>query len=1259
MTSHVVPLSGHPVVAPDVLEGFHMLEADAGTGKTWTIARLVLRALVEKSLRIDQIVVVTFTNAAAAELKDRIAALLDRWSDGVAPDDDPFSEAWQPPVEPARLREIVRLARLQLDDAPIHTIHGFCQRVLSEQAISLGQWGDIEPGFDDDAALTEALAQWWRREIVHGPASHSLLIGRYGLSFSRLKDLLRKALACPDADILSPSGVDWASLPDRIGEHVERLGLLLAAERDDLSKWMTQSGSLNKASYKPDQVDAKLDAVVAWVENFPQSIDFDLDELAWLDPRRMKILKKGIDRRDDFSVLSALAALNDMRVDRSQLNEQIGDEIRAEISARLEQQKRDARQISFDDLLHRTRRALSDRDGGPELARRLALRFPLALIDEFQDTDPAQWAIFNTIYLSSPPVIPGEELSQALVLVGDPKQAIYSFRNADVRTYLQARAAGANVYPLDENQRSGRALIHAVNAIFDRPQPFAVEQISFEPASAGSRADEIERQPPDDELGALSFVFLDGESDNPRAIGKPELGERAARICAAQVSRLLAGGESSVAAGDIAVLVRTLAQGRQVKQHLAAAGVGAVEVSRDSVLLADEATDLLRILAAVAAPADDRAVRGALTTALLGFCVNDLQQMGEAPGLWDKRFNAFFACQQAWARRGAQACLRQLLFGFFDRGSALVALPDGERRMTNLLHLLDLLSDAEAANESAVQARAILSRQRQWAIERQGRDETTEVRLESDDQLVRILTIHGSKGLEFPFVFLPYLWNTGGSFAMDQVLVNDVVSDDGGDRRVISLSPELKILKNPKWEIVPDGPLHPDSLKEASKQSALQEGLRLTYVALTRASRRCVVYWGFSQLAKRGNAAPGTLADPSPDAGGIGYLLDRECGLTDRPDVARVALRIRAMAEETDGITVSHWTDWLDQGADSIEENETHQAVPPPDHGVNADAARRVGWPAPLSLSLAQPIPRVPAPWRTTSFTGLMGLGALGALGSSGAATSEQQDAPELRPDHDESLADQLMMRVPETIGNKLTRTDFVRGANAGSCLHDILERVDFRLPLPPDIAKQSLSRFGIDESAKGVSNWLTEVLAAPLPAIEKAAGFSLNEIAPQDAIAELDFLLPIASADPAKIVAAVEKHYPVNGRFEHIDLSGFMKGFIDLVIRRDDTYWLLDWKSNWLSEDAGHYTHEAMAAAIASHGYSLQFCLYSLAMHRWLGHCISDYEYQSHFGGVYYLFLRGTGAPGTAADNGIFATRPPLSLILELESLMMAGQPQ
>lgn len=1237
----------HPVLNPDVLQGFHLLEADAGTGKTWTITRLVLRALLEKGLTIDQVVVVTFTKAAAAELKARIAALLDAWSGGVPDDDDPFSLAYQPPLPQAQLIQVVRQARLQLDDAPIHTIHGFCQRILSERAMSLGHWGEVEPGFDDAAALTEAVADWWRREIVHGDAERSVLIGKYGLDFDRLTQLLAKAISCPEATIAVQPDQDWSSLAQRMAQQVQRLSGLLVSEQTALLQWMTSKGTLNQRSYPADQLADRLAALESWLDRYPLSIDFDEPALTLFDPRRMTINKSGIDKRDQFGALEALSALNDLRVERSYLCMHIGAQIRDQVATAVERRKRDARQVTFDDLLHRTRRALLDESVGTALAQSLAIRFPIALIDEFQDTDPAQWTIFSQIYQPGESGEGHEALARAgcaLVLVGDPKQAIYSFRNADVRTYLGARAQGAFVHRLGQNQRSSELLINGVNRLFQRPEPFAVPAIGFTPAVCGARAQTPDRQPPDDGLGALCMVLLSGLDPAGEPTTKAILHDRAASTCARQIQQLLSKKQdnaSAVRAKDTAVLVRTLAQGRQIKKALAQVGIGAVEVSRDSVLLADEATDLLRVLAAVAAPGDDRLVRGALTTMLVGFNMAQLQSMEAEPAVWDQRFQVFETCQNQWVRQGPQACLRDLLFGFFDRGKALLAMPDGERRMTNVLHLIDLLGANEHAGESAAQAQAVLSRQRQLAIEAQGRDESTEVRLESDDELVRILTIHGSKGLEFPFVFLPYLWSGGGAGVRDTVLINDAPDDSPDRGRIISLKHGLELFKKPNWAIVPDGPDSPARLQEQFASQAAQEALRLAYVALTRASRRCYVYWGYREAIKGGKLEP-----THQDSGSIGYLLDGQCQLSDKPLVTRVAARIDELVADQTGVASLKW-----------HELTASAVLTGFSRAGSAPVAQRAGWPVPGSLTLASPIPECPPAWVATSFTGLML--------SSHVDQATTLDRQELvgRPEHDEMLAEQLLM--PSSSASLGIRQAFVRGANAGTCLHDILERLDYRKTVSVATVEQSLDRFGIEQAspiAAEVGSWLEEVLAAKLSVNDRAINskpeaFQLNQIAPQDTRAELDFLLPIGGLKPSSLAQAVAREYPLAASLSERKIHGFMNGFIDLIVRKNNCYWVLDWKSNWLHEDARAYTQERMSQSIAEHGYALQFCLYTLVLHRWLRHSMPDYDYDQHVGGVHYVFLRGAGMPGASADNGLYSTRPTRALIEQLDHLL-SGAP-
>ncbi len=1238
MTDSVLsnPLAGHPVLDQQVLTGFHLLEADAGTGKTWTIARLVLRVLLERELTIDQIVVVTFTNAAAAELKDRIARLLDAWSMGRPADDDPFSAAYSLEMPSDQLVRIVRQARLQLDDAPIHTIHGFCQRILAEQAMSLGQWGEIEPGFNDTDAMAEAVAHWWRANIVHGAPERSLLIGKHGLSFERLVLLLSAAQSCPDAEISVNADDDWSTLAARMAAQVQIARDLIVSQEAELADWMGDKANLSQSTYPVAKLDERLAGLKAWLDGFPMTVDNEEPALALFDSRRFSVKKGGADRLGEFSVLEAVSQLNDLRVERSYVAQTVAAQIRDSVFEALERRKRDARQITFDDLLHRTRRALQDPEHGDSLAQGLALRFPLALIDEFQDTDPTQWTIFSQIYQ---PGLNGPASARpdcGLVLVGDPKQAIYSFRHADVWTYLNAREQGAVTHRLGQNQRSSRPLINAVNRLFERTQAFAMPQITFAAAQCGPNADAPARSAPDDELGVLNFVQLSGADDPElQATNKAELNRRATQTCCLQIQQLLsmpsAKEHPAVNAHDIAILVRRLDQGRQVKQQLASAGIGAVEVSRDSVLLSNEATDLLRVLAAVAEPADDRLVRGALMTALLGFSVSDLHNMDLEPALWDQRFQAFAVCQRLWLRQGPEASLRDLVFGVFDRAQVLVGLSGGERRMTNLLHLFELLGDNESARESAAQARATLSRQRQQAIDTRGRDGATEVRLESDDQLVRILTIHGSKGLEFPIVFLPFVWSGGAGFP-DPVLISETTE---ARPRQISLKHSLDLFKNPKWGIVPDTENSPDRLGGQAAIRAAQENLRLTYVALTRASSRCYVYWAYPEALKGKQLEPTRV-----EASGLGYLLDDQSVLTVKPDVQKVTARLQALAQEQPGVSLVTWPQ-IQAAMTTIEPS------PRPDDSREIGNVRRAGWPAADQMVLASLARQIPEPWRTSSFTSLM------AAGTHDMAATEEQAAGQ-RPDHDQMLARQLI--VAGQADHADLRSRFVRGANAGSCLHQILEQIDFRDPVPVDLVERTLERFSIDtqtQSPGQIAAWLDEVLAAALPDPRSQESIVLNRIPPADAIAELDYLMPVDGTNAVSLAQAVRQEYPLPAQLSAARISGYMNGFIDLIVRSGDVHYVIDWKSNWLGADAGVYIREAMEHSVAEHGYALQFCLYTLALHRWLRRSIANYDYERHVGGVHYLFLRGAGASGLSVGHGVYSTRPSRALIEQMDSLL------
>ncbi len=1079
-------LIGHPVSAPDILQGFHLLEADAGTGKTWTIARLVLRALIERDLSIDQIAIVTFTKPAAAELRDRIARLLDDWSTARTSGDDPFLATYRPALDEQTIRTRLRLARLQLDQAPIHTIHGFCQRILTDHGLSLGLKPAGEGGPEDGRVLTDALAQWWRREISGADSTRGVLIGSHGLGFEPLKGLLRQALACPDARFVERAPADWTTLAQRMDDAVAKARNRLDQDASTLLDWLLGPTGPSGSTYRPATLHEAFAELRRWLAQWPDSVDEDARALALFDARRMAAAaKKGttLDVLLHCELPQHIAHLNDLRIERSQLNETIAAQIRQHITDDVDRLKQDQRRFSFDDLLHRTARALDDdANARGELADRLVARYPLALIDEFQDTDPAQWTTFSRIYRPGSNG-PGSTVGDsALILVGDPKQAIYSFRNADVQTYLSARQEQPTLHRLDQNQRSSARVIDAINAIHQRDQVFGMTGIDFVAARAGPRAQDLDRAAPAGMADALSLVMLP-IPENGKPPGRRDLLRLSARLCAAQIHQLLSG-QGGLQAADVAVLVRTIAEGRLVRQALQALRIGSVEISRDSVFASREAQDLHRILQAVAEPGDDRFVRSAMLTQLLGHDLADLDAAASGTDETVRRFDRFDACRQDWTPLGALPALRRLVLGIRRRRDAL-AMPDGERRMTNLLHLFDLLAASEDARESAAEAAAWLSRHIAAAQAGEDRSESTEVRLESDDRLIRIITIHRSKGLEFPVVFLPFAW-AGADPLIGADLVRVTARSDG--RRTITQNNRLSIMNNPGWGIAPDDELSQAAVADAIIRQQREEALRLNYVAMTRAVRHITIFWGLS--THNPPSALDWLLDPDNDQFGEPAPARKKPATEWSDTHQRVLARVRQLADQNIGIAAV-------SGESLLAMLSACDARAAGDHAL----PYREGWPIADAMQV-KPVPALPAPpWRQTSFSGLM--------------ADQTLDAPaNMRPDHDESVASDETIVSGDVAPGLSVRHLFQAGAKAGTCLHEMLEHTDFTRGVAIDGVSLAMRTHGLAErpgvTAPAVAQWLDQVLATNLDAGATGADWRLAGIPMADTVREFSYLLPV-----------------------------------------------------------------------------------------------------------------------------------------------------
>lgn len=1163
------------------LDGIHLIEASAGTGKTYAITSLYLRLLLEKKLRPEQILVLTFTEAAVKELHERIrrrlvAAL--RFIEGRGGKEDDFLQSYIVPlVGDPSVRAILVDAERNFDLAAIYTIHGFCQRVLRECAIDSGALFEMETVRDDNDTLRQLVDDYWRLaadtwpDIVNNYLQSS---GNHGLDadslYREIVQIIPALRVHGQASLLSPP----ASVPATLDEKMAVLAAIWRRQRGNIIT-MLQGASLSRAKDRYNEKNVLLWAsqLDCFFENYhsvsmpAQALEqFSADTLA-----ASVIRGKEPPAHDFFNRLDELLA------DLAGYRQHIWNGAVAFCLERLSGRKQQDGICTFDDLLIRVRNGLRGKDSGDRLASYLRLKYPAALVDEFQDTDAVQYEIFESVYK--------EESRCSLFLVGDPKQAIYKFRGADIFTYMKAAGQTGNKYGLRKNYRSSAALVDGVNRLFCcHRRPFFFEAISFQPVGAALKESRLVI---DDQNRPLTIWYFD---EPVRATAK----KRVAAAVAGEISSLLTAGlEGSarlsgrpLSAADIAVLVRSHGDGEIVTEALSAMGIASVATSRKSVYATLDAWELQLLLEAVEKSGSASRLRAALVTTLMGRSMGDLQALAKDEQDWEEIQGRFRHYRVLWEEHGFAAMLRGVLVG--EQVEERVAgYRDGERRLTNIRHLLELLQDE--FGRSGIGPAELISRLRKKRDESSaspGEDE--ELRLESDEHLVKVVTIHKSKGLEFPVVFCPFLWDSRFKSKPDRPFV--FFHDREQTFRV-------------DYQTTRRQEHHEIQLNEE-----MAEELRLLYVAATRARERCYITYG-----KVGGASRQPLAG-SP----LAYLLHpgddgMPFSLNDRKAY------FRKMGMDEFMAPLRH-----------LAGTETVSIAPLPEEGT-------------IFFSGADDHPLMPARAVSRQLRGDRNVRSFSSLQEYVAHGVEE-------PDYD-SLAryDGNIGEGNET-GGLLT---FPRGRQAGSCLHLIMEELDFSdhadTAKIADVVRGNLRRFGFaEEYTNPLGRDLQEVLRTEL-----GGGLTLAEISLDKRLNELEFFYTVPESRRDDMKGLFLQHMGgvgLNGADFHQSGAGrdYMKGYVDLIVEWQGRYYIIDYKSNYLGDRVEDYLPERLAPAMEEAGYRLQYYIYTVALHRYLQSRLAGYDYSSHFGGVYYLFMRGMSS--SIKGGGVFFDRPEKKVIEALD---------
>jgi len=1189
--------------------GVNLVEASAGTGKTFAIAMLVLRFITEFGFALPSILVVTFTKAATEELKERIRArlasarelLLATSASPISTDPaDPALASWRAGLAERGISTRLALQRLELalldmDLAAVFTIHGFCQRMLQEQALESGQLFDFELIKDTGRQHSQVIEDYWRRHIYPlAPLHCALLTSNYpnpNALYESIKGGGRKAVR------IEPPAL---TIEEALAGFDHSLNLLA-------QWWRGQAAILHSLllqAVTADKFNKKMtENFAGWwqqLDNFLGDGGRQLpDNINFLTPNELMAALNGHKFRSGGGLSSeekkqafiATLPLPEQELaaflqSREEVNLAFRMGLLRELSTGLSLALGRQNRLSFDDLIVRLEEALRSKQG-TALRQIISKRYQAAMIDEFQDTDDSQYTIFSTLFAG-----PGTatEACRYLYLIGDPKQAIYNFRGADIYSYFKARQQADLHLNLAHNYRSHPALLAAVNQLFRlRANAFATAELPYLPVSAAKSRDDGRLLANGRPLPVMVYCQLETTPDSKS--GQWNVSKAGTRIISSvitEITRLLQADRSIMLSStadkqaattqleprDIAILVRSHKQAEQFQLALARAGIPAILTSKQSVFTTPECHELLQLLQALGSPGDLRLLKAALTISWFALdgpelyaCWQDAEQVDQ----WLSRCHDY---HQIWQEQGFLTMMTRLLA--WEKILLQLSLqPLAERRIANIHHLLELIQ--AAATEQVMGPAKTL----QWLramTEDYSSLEDTELRLESDDEAVKIVTMHSAKGLEYPVVFCPFLWYRGNRLRQAQGLVH---------------------CHNDRQELILDlgSPLFAER-KEQALQEELAEELRLAYVALTRARSCCYTYWadvGSNTCDSRNSALAWLLS------------LEQEGSFADQVN--------KLEAAAADGSVV-------------------YRLIP-------AEADDNIAMPArqPETEQLACltfTAGNLHSDWLLHSYSSL--------TAAPGYHPPAQFSRPAETPDLLDLSPTSVAILLPE----------LPTGAPMGNVVHNLLENIPFSALAAgsgfDEMIKQQCAWFGVEVNPPRLAALLQKTVQTPLLSMAAGTTFCLADLEPAEIIKEMPFyfhLQPSATAQINAILAATRAVAPITAK----TLQGYLTGFVDLICRYHGKFYVIDYKSNRLGNQLAAYGPEALEQAMREHNYGLQYWLYTLVLHRYLQNSLAGYDYDRHFGGVMYLFLR--GMEPTVPGSGVYFALPERSTLDRLDGCL------
>lgn len=1113
------------------LTGSNLIEASAGTGKTYSIAIMVLRLVLEKNISIKEILMVTFTKAAVAELEERIrlfirlaykAGLGNKISDVTICD---LVEHAIRTTSEESVQEKLKEAVLFLDETSVLTIHSFCQQTLTEFAFETNQLFGSETLKDIASIIESEVNKFWRQNITTMNVDLLGQLIEQGLSRSDIASVIKEHISGKqyfeynDNESYSICHEDQVAFSNAIKELAEKDKEIKACVYDHIKN---NSDEIRSITIANKYAKASLLHLVDTPEEFVNVV----------------LAKKGLGyiERLYSDIISQHAESDNLVEEKNGILRTIINKIYCHaigiVTKAVDEYKQRNSQLGFDDMIVNLHKAIVQ-DENQNLVASLKKKYQAVFVDEFQDTDKLQYEIFHTTFGS------GQSI---LFYIGDPKQSIYAWRKADIFTYFKASEQVDNKYGMNVNYRSSAPFIEAMNLFFKPEKDF--DTFYFRQHQHSIKYIDVE-SPAENKKGTL---FFKDRPEAPITLFGNQKNAEIAETVTAQIIRLLDGEEYSifekgesrrVKPSDIGILVRKNKQAVAVKECLAKRGIPAVTIDDSKILQSEEAVYVLYLLEALI-DLNRSSINKALLSPFTGYDTKAILALNEESVL-----NDFREYKNIWDKDGVYSVLMQFVSDYQVKALLLNHNTEhGERTIANLFQVIEVLHKIQS--EKQFSALELVSWLKRGINGMQTDGDEFEQRVESDEDAVKIVTLHKSKGLEYNIVFAPFL---------------DL------DTKIHFRFCSFRDSETGDYIFADSQQLNAEQQQIVDEQTE-QENRRLIYVAITRAVYKCYINKSLANYYKDSSLVPF-----------ISLLEDAD------PALIRF--------EETPTIPEKYYY--------SKAEELTFSSAPKQ-----------------VNFQLSQ------VNWKKISYTSLSGSH----------ATAKKNNSNTIADKYDYFVFKQL-----------------AKGSKTGNLLHDIFENIDFT-------TNQYWSYVVQDALKKYVPKYREEWLPMLLQLLEEVTkakiqiageSFTLGEISQEKRLNELEFDFNVPLFNPSALYDLEDTNSRINIKY-YDSLEGIMNGKMDLFFEHNGRYYILDWKSNFLGDSLDYYKKEFLPEVMSENNYHLQYLLYTLAAKKFLESRMSGFNYNKHFGGVIYLFVRGIKA---GEDNGVFTCRPDLDKIERLEKML------